>query len=72
MACSLRNNRTMGSLICKCDRCADYFTGDSYRVTSEADGVILLEMVVCRDCYLTAAKLGLDAEVAEIRRYAVR
>jgi hypothetical protein len=32
----------------------------------------LLEMVVCRDCYQAAAKLGLDTEIAEIRRYAVR
>jgi hypothetical protein len=62
----------MDSLIFKCDRCAEYFTGDSYRVTSEADGVILLEMVVCYGCCLAAAKLGLDTQVAEIRRYAVR
>jgi hypothetical protein len=59
-------------LIFKCDNCSEYFTGHSYRVASGADDVILLEMVVCYGCYLEAAKLRLDTEVAEIRRYAVR
>ena len=32
----------MGMLFFRCDRCGEYFTGDSYRVTSEADGDVLL------------------------------
>jgi len=32
----------MGMSFFRCDRCGEYFTGDSYRVTSEADGDVLL------------------------------
>jgi ribosomal protein L37AE/L43A len=60
----------MGISIFRCDRCAEYFTGDSYRVTSEADGV--LDMIVCYGCCLRASELGLDTEAIEVRRYAAR
>jgi len=55
----------------KCERCTEYFSGNTYRVTSEDDGVVVLDMVVCYECYLEAAELGLDAKLTEIRRYAV-
>jgi hypothetical protein len=61
----------MGISIFRCDRCAEYFTGDSYRVTSEADGAIVLDMIVCYGCCLHGIELGLDTEVIEVRRYAV-
>ena len=61
----------MGISIFRCDRCAEYFTGDSFRVTSEADGGIVLDMIVCYGCCLQASELGLDTEVIEVRRYAV-
>jgi hypothetical protein len=53
----------------RCERCAEYFTGDSYRVTSEADGANVLDMIVCYGCCLQASELGLDTEVIEVRRY---
>lgn len=61
----------MGISIFRCDRCAEYFTGDSFRVTSEADDGIVLDMIVCYGCCLQASELGLDTEVIEVRRYAV-
>lgn len=40
-----------------------------YRVFSEEDGVILLNMVVCRLCYAQARQLGLDGEEIELDQY---
>lgn len=65
------NRRFMGISTLRCDRCAEYFIGNSYRVTSEADGTILLDMLVCYGCCLEASELGLDTESIELRRYAV-
>jgi superfamily II helicase len=62
----------MGISISKCARCAECFTGDSYRVVSETDSVTFLDMVVCYDCYIEAGELGLDTETVEVQRYAVR
>ena len=36
---------------------------------SEEDGVILLNMVVCRLCYAQARQLGLDGEEIELDQY---
>lgn len=36
--------------------------GQPYRVVSEEDGVILLDMTVCRLCYEQARALGLYSE----------
>jgi hypothetical protein len=62
----------MGITIFRCDRCAEYLNGNSYRVTSEADGSIVLDMIVCYGCCLQASELGLDIEAIEVRRYATR
>lgn len=62
----------MGISIFRCDRCAEYLNGNSYRVTSEADGSIMLDMIVCYGCCLQASELGLDTEAIEVRRYAAR
>lgn len=61
----------MGISIFRCDRCGEYFTGDSYRVTSEADGDLVLDMIVCSRCCLQAGELGLNSQAIEVRRYAV-
>ena len=52
----------------QCDRCAECFAGDSYRVTSAADGAIVLDMVVCYDCWVEASQLGLNTEPLEAQR----
>lgn len=56
----------------RCDRCTEHFTDDSYRVTSEVDGAVVLDMIVCYGCCLKASELGLDTEVIEVRRYATQ
>lgn len=45
-----------------CRHCEEMVTGAMYRVFSEEDGVILLDMIVCRPCYDQAKELGLQAE----------
>lgn len=45
-----------------CRHCDGIATGTMYRVFSEEDGVMLLDMVVCRPCYEQAIELGLDGE----------
>jgi hypothetical protein len=62
----------MGVSVFHCDRCAEYLTDNSYRVTSEADGSIVLDMIVCYRCCLQASELGLDSEAIEVRRYAAQ
>jgi len=46
----------------KCERCREFCGGDSYRVLSESDGECVLDMIVCYECYLEAADLGLETE----------
>ncbi len=36
-----------------------------YRVFSEEEGIVLLNMIVCRLCYEQAKELGLDGEEIE-------
>jgi hypothetical protein len=46
-----------------CDHCEGIlFNKKAYRVWTEDDGVILLDMVVCYACKLEAQKLGLKTE----------
>ena len=45
-----------------CRHCEEAATGSMYRVLSEEDGIVLLDMVVCRSCYDQARLLGLDGE----------
>jgi hypothetical protein len=45
-----------------CRHCEETVTGSMYRVLSEEDGIVLLDMVVCRSCYDQARQLGLDGE----------
>jgi hypothetical protein len=53
-----------------CDHCEGPLTGRAYRVLSEEDGVRLLDMVVCRACYLEAQRIGLETvELAAIPQH---
>ena len=45
-----------------CRHCDEEVVGRPYRVVSEEDGVILLNMTVCRGCYEQARALGLRSE----------
>ena len=45
-----------------CRHCEEVATGSMYRVLSEEDGIVLLDMFVCRSCYGQARQLGLNAE----------
>jgi hypothetical protein len=45
-----------------CRHCEKIFFGRPYRVTSEENGVTLLDMTVCRSCYEQARALGLRSE----------
>lgn len=51
-----------------CDHCGDLFFGNAHRVTSEEDGVILLDMVVCDSCGIQARRLGLKTEEFDCSR----
>jgi len=45
-----------------CQHCGELIMGDAYRVTSEEDGIILLNMVVCCLCSMEAKRLRLNTE----------
>jgi hypothetical protein len=45
-----------------CSHCDEPIIGDAYRVTSEEDGVILLDMIVCSSCAAQAKSLQLDTQ----------
>jgi hypothetical protein len=45
-----------------CQHCGEPIVGNTYRVTSEEDGIILLNMVVCSLCSMEAKRLQLHTE----------
>jgi hypothetical protein len=45
-----------------CRHCEEAATGSMYRVLSVEDGIVMLDMVVCRFCYDQARQRGLDGE----------
>ena len=49
-----------------CRHCDEVATGNMYRVFSEEQGILLLNMIVCRFCYDQARQLGLDGEELEL------
>jgi hypothetical protein len=55
-----------GSIIHTCDHCGVLFVGIAHRVTSEEDGVTLLDMVVCSFCAVEAKRLKLQTEKINI------
>jgi hypothetical protein len=53
-----------------CEHCDEKFYGTAYRVKSEEDGVVLLDMIVCHSCSIEARTLGLQTKEHDIRRAA--
>ncbi len=45
-----------------CQHCDDVARGPKYRVISEENGLVFLNMIVCRSCQEQAKQLGLHAE----------
>ena len=45
-----------------CQHCGELIVGDAYRVTSEEEGITLLNMIVCSLCFMEAKRLHLHAE----------
>ena len=45
-----------------CQHCGELILGNAYRVTSEDQGITLLDMVVCSLCFMEAKRLHLHAE----------
>ncbi len=45
-----------------CRHCDEGIAGKAYRVTSEEDGVVLLNMIVCASCAAAAKSLLLHTE----------
>ena len=54
-----------------CEHCGELYHGRAYRVTSEEDGIVLLDMIVCHSCSVEARRLGLDTRKHDIRHMAV-
>jgi hypothetical protein len=50
-----------------CQRCNGFTMGSAYRVTSREFGVMMLDMIVCYECFLDARRLGLDAQKIRLR-----
>jgi hypothetical protein len=49
-----------------CKHCEGPATGRPYRVTSEEDGVLMLDMIVCDPCQRQARRLGLHVEKVKL------
>mgnify|MGYP003575470150 CR=1 FL=1 len=49
-----------------CRHCDAMVFGAPYRVISEEDGVVLLDMTVCRSCFIQARSLGLRSEAISL------
>jgi RNase P subunit RPR2 len=50
-----------------CQHCGELIIGDAYRVTSEDQGIPLLDLVVCSLCTMEAKRLGLHTEEINVR-----
>jgi hypothetical protein len=50
-----------------CQHCGEFIVGNAYRVTSEDQGIPLLNLVVCSLCFMEAKRLHLHAEEIDIR-----
>jgi hypothetical protein len=50
-----------------CQHCGELIVGKAYRVTSEEDGITLLNMVVCSLCSMEAKRLRLHTEEINVR-----
>jgi RNase P subunit RPR2 len=59
LAHALRKAQTMSFL---CQHCDELIIGNAYHVTSEEEGVPLLDMIVCETCASEAKCLQLNTE----------
>jgi hypothetical protein len=50
-----------------CQHCGELIVGSAYRVTSEDEGITLLDMIVCFLCFMAAKRLRLHAEEINVR-----
>ena len=50
-----------------CQHCGELIVGNTYRVTSEEEGITLLDMVVCSLCFMEAKRLRLHTEEINVR-----
>jgi RNase P subunit RPR2 len=50
-----------------CQHCGALIVGNAYRVTSEEEGISLLDMIVCSRCFVEAKRLHLHAEAINVR-----
>jgi hypothetical protein len=50
-----------------CQHCGELIVGNAYRVTSEDEGVALLDMIVCSICSMEAKRLRLHTEEINFR-----
>jgi hypothetical protein len=50
-----------------CQHCGELFVGNAYRVTSEEEGITLLNLVVCSRCFMEATRLHLHGEEINVR-----
>jgi hypothetical protein len=50
-----------------CQHCGQLIVGNSYRVTSEEEGITLLDMVVCSLCAMEAKRLRLHTQELAVR-----
>jgi hypothetical protein len=50
-----------------CQHCGEWIVGSVYRVTSEDEGIRLLDMIVCSLCFMAAKRLRLYAEEINVR-----
>lgn len=69
-ACGLLLLKIMNIIDLICEHCDKKFLGTAYRVTSEEDGVVLLDMIVCHSCSIEARTLGLQTKEHGIRHAA--
>jgi hypothetical protein len=53
-----------------CEHCGELYDGRAYRVTSEEDGILLLDMIVCYACSVEARRLGLATRKHDIHHIA--
>jgi hypothetical protein len=50
-----------------CQHCGELIIGDAYRVTSEDQGIPLLDLAVCSLCSMEAKRLRLHTEAINLR-----
>ena len=50
-----------------CQHCGELIVGNAYRVTSEEDGITLLDMVVCSLCFMEAKRLRLHTQEINLK-----